>query len=410
MSEPSIEPGLLSTFKLYIFVRLGVILATAGIYLSWYGFFQPLLAPYLALFSADVIFLLIFISWSWLRRRLGGAYLPIALMVASAGPILEGRYLFAQYAGVQFARQWMVFPFLSVPLILTAWQYRFRQVIIFCLGTALLDIVILMALPTRSEAGALSEAEAILARTVFFALVGYIVSNLVMAQRRQRQQLAEANRQVVRYASTLEQLAVTQERNRLARELHDTLAHTLSGLAVQLEAIATVWTDTPPRAAAMLRRALESTRTGLDETRRALRDLRTAPLESLGLTLAVRQLTEEAAARGGLLARLDLAEAMNALPPEVEQCFYRVAQEALENVVRHANARWVMVSLRQTDDGLLLEVADDGHGFQEDAVASDYQFGLRGMRERARLIGAQLEVVSRPDQGAAIRLFKGSAP
>lgn len=407
MSEPAIEPGLLSTFRLYIFVRLGVILATAGIYLSWYGFLQPLLAPYLALFLGDVAFMLVFISWPWLRRRLGRAYLPLALLVASAGPIVEGRYLFAQYPHIQLARQWMVFPFLSVPLILTAWQYRFRQVIIFCLGTALLDIAILMALPRGGEAGVLSEAEAILARTVFFALVGYIVSNLMLAQRRQRQELAEANRQVVRYASTLEQLAVTQERNRLARELHDTLAHTLSGLAVQLEAILTVWRDMPPRAEAMLRHALESARIGLEETRRALRDLRTAPLESLGLALAVRQLAEEAAARGGLLARIEVPENLNPLSPEVEQCFYRVAQEALENVVRHANARWVTVSLHQSDDGLLLEVADDGHGFQEDAAASDYQFGLRGMRERARLIGAQLEVVSRPDEGATIRLFKG---
>jgi signal transduction histidine kinase len=211
----------------------------------------------------------------------------------------------------------------------------------------------------------------------------------------------------VRYAAALEELTISRERNRLARELHDTLAHTLSGLVVQLEAIATIWGSMPLKASAMLEQALDTTRAGLSETRRALQDLLATPLEDLGLTLAIRSLAENVAARGGLRLQLDVPGHIDDLSPEVKQVYYRVAQEALENVVQHASASQVSVSLRHSSGQLILEVSDDGVGFAEESIISCDQLGIKGMQERADLIGGTLEVESQVRQGTTIRLRSG---
>jgi two-component system sensor histidine kinase UhpB len=138
-----------------------------------------------------------------------------------------------------------------------------------------------------------------------------------------------------------------------------------------------------------------------------LQALRATPLEDLGLALAIRSLAENVAARGALSLDLDLPEQINDLAPEVEQCYYRVAQEALENVIMHANAQRVSVSLRQAEGWLTLEVSDDGLGFTGEATGSDDRFGIKGMRERAELIGGTLGVESHSGQGTTIRLQSG---
>jgi signal transduction histidine kinase len=216
--------------------------------------------------------------------------------------------------------------------------------------------------------------------------------------------LGEANRRLVQYTVTLEQLAASRERNRLARELHDTLAHTLSALAVQLDAIDALWDPVPPEAQQMLDEALRVTRTGLDETRRTLGALRATPLEDLGLPMAIRELAETAAARGGLRLQTGLDASISDVASEVEQCIYRVAQEALENVLRHANATTVSVALRRAEGRISLTVSDDGEGFTETGGPRAGQYGLRGMQERADLVGGALSVVSQPGRGTVVRL------
>src|SRR4029078_5838718 len=109
----------------------------------------------------------------------------------------------------------------------------------------------------------------------------------------------EANAKLVDYASTNEQLAVTRERNRVARDMHDTLAHTLSAVSVQLEAADSVWDSQPQQAHELLQKSLASARAGLGETRRAVRALRASPLDDLGLGLALRDLAESTADRAG---------------------------------------------------------------------------------------------------------------
>jgi signal transduction histidine kinase len=405
MKEYPLEPGLLPTFRLYIAVRLVFILIAGGFYYAWY---RPALELGLALsacpFLADILFLSVFLSWSWLRRQLGRLYLPLALLISVAGPIVQVNYVLPTYGAHSTFAFLLGFSLLLVPLILTAWQYSFGWVLLFGLSTSLFEFMLISSAPEVSVLELRWSTVALVGRSLLTIFVGYIVANLIEQQRLQRNELAQANRQLVRYASSMEQLAISQERNRLARELHDTLAHALSGLAVQLDAIAAVWDQMPPRAQAMLEHSLSITRIGLDETRRALQALRATPLDDMGLVLAVRDLAEGVAARGALELELDLAEQIGLVPPEVEQCYYRIAQEALENVVQHAGATWVSVSLRQSDGQLALEVSDNGLGFSRESAVSEAQFGLKGMRERAQLIGAELVVDSQPGQGTSVRL------
>jgi signal transduction histidine kinase len=408
MKEYPLEPGLLPIFRAYIFLRFGALLLIGVVFLGALGRTLDQRTVLTAvLYLIEAVFLFIYLYWSWARRKLGRWYLPIALLVAAVAPIIQVRSVLYEYGGPESIDFWLVFPFLTVPLILTAWQYQFQEVLAFCVGTTLLELAALQFVAVTRAMSVLVDGGTVVARMLFLIAIGYIVSSLMTAQRRQRQELAEATRKLVHYTATLEQLAVTRERNRLARELHDTLAHTLSGLTVQLEALATVWQPQSPRAARMLNHALTTTREGLGETRRALQALRASPLDDLGLALAIRNLARNAAARGTLSLELDVPEQLNGLSAEVEQCYYRVAQEALENVVQHADAQRVTVSLKRTEGRLTLEVSDDGSGFAPESIVSEDRFGLRGMRERAELIGGTLEVENRSGQGTTIRLHAG---
>ena len=175
-----------------------------------------------------------------------------------------------------------------------------------------------------------------LIQTVIFLAVGFSISYLMTRLRRQQQSLETANVRLTHYASTLEQLATTRERNRLARELHDTLAHTLSGLSVQLETVKAYWEVNPAMARSSLYKPLATAHSGLEETQRALKALRASPLDDLGLSMAIRNMATEAAERAHLHLDITAADKTPALAPDVEQCVYRVAQEAIANVVNHA--------------------------------------------------------------------------
>jgi signal transduction histidine kinase len=246
-------------------------------------------------------------------------------------------------------------------------------------------------------------AAAVSARMVSVTTAGLGLAWLMQRQREQRAALAEANQKLIQYASTTEHLAASQERNRLARELHDTLAHSLSGATVQLEAVQALWDVQPREARQMLDQALEATQNGLTEARRALGALRASPLDDLGLSLAISDIAKSTAARSNLHLELDAQNHIENLPPEVEQCIYRVAQEAMANVARHAEAKALYVAVRHNAKTLTLTIADDGRGF-DPAQVNDAHYGLKGLRERAEMIGASLYVDSKLKTGTTIRL------
>lgn len=198
--------------------------------------------------------------------------------------------------------------------------------------------------------------------------------------------------------------AQTEERNRLAREIHDTIAQDLSGIAFQLEAAEALLSqpEDPERARRSVTAALGLTRKALDEARRSVLDLRAAPLEGRTLPAALAALAAEAnAGRPPSVTFKAVPATPGKIPPAVEVGLYRIAQEALQNALRHAAAARVMLRLEASPDRLCLTVEDDGRGFAiEDAAEG--RFGLLGMRERARLLGGSFQIESAPGAGTRI--------
>jgi len=415
-----IEPGLLPVFRLLTTIRLGLTALASAETLMSVLTPQPLIPPYIVLLSfAEGALTLCYLSWPKLQNWLGQAYLPLGIVITSASPIIT-QYLIHVYLATSgpriFIGAWQLLPILMISLVVVAWQYNFRSVLLFCLGTLVLDAG-LMLFSVKPEIlpsyFILAAVGVYLNRTVLYIAVGFMVTRLMQTQREQHRALIQANAKLSHYATTLEQLTTSRERNRLARELHDTLAHTLSALAVQLGAVDALWESDPAEARDLLGQCLLATRSGLTETRRALHDLRASPLEDLGLVLALQTLTRSFAARNGLEVTVHVPEYLGSLSHTDEQCIYRVAQEALANISRHAAAQHVNVRLEREAEHMMLTVRDDGQGFEaplplgEDgipATGKEQNLGLRGMYERAEMAGGTLIVESSAGEGTTVRL------
>lgn len=298
--------------------------------------------------------------------------------------------------------RWDMIFFLIIPLVFIAWQYSMREVIFYCILIVLAEAVPLF-FPSgeRNLFFAVANIFGDIARSVILSIVGWIENRLVTLQRGQHTQLVEANKQLRKYALANEKLAQTQERNRLARELHDTLAHTLSSVSVQLEATKALFDRDPAEAKKMLGQTLMNTKNGLTETRRALVDLRSSELESYGLTQAIRNMGNSAAERGGFKISFHMDKGMDVLSDEIGHCLYRTTQEALENTLRHANAKNVSINLLFDEDAIKLQVIDDGNGFDAKEVKKEH-LGIRGMRERVEMLGGTFTIDSDPTSGSEI--------
>src|SRR5918911_524448 len=198
-------------------------------------------------------------------------------------------------------------------------------------------------------------------------------------------------------------LGAVEERNRLAREIHDTLAQGLTATGLQLESAEALLDDVPgaQRAREPLGRALSLTRSNLDEARRSVLDLRAAPLEGRSLPEALRTLVDRWEAETDVATRFRSVNGSRPLPPRVEVALYRVCQEALTNVARHAHASRVTVRLVATPDAVRLVVGDEGRGFDASHVR-DGRHGIVGMRERVQMLGGSLKVESGPGEGTRL--------
>lgn len=195
-----------------------------------------------------------------------------------------------------------------------------------------------------------------------------------------------------------------EERNRLAREIHDTLAQGLAGIALQLEtADALLEAGEPPqRVRPAIQQALRLARANLDEARRSVLDLRAVPLEGRRLGQALSDLVK--AARGdGLQAHFSAVGGNRPLPARIEIGLYRIAQEALANAVMHAEARHVSVQLVSSPGQVRLAVRDDGRGFDPASIPQG-RYGLIGLQERARLMGGSLQLHTRPGAGTVVEV------
>ena len=189
------------------------------------------------------------------------------------------------------------------------------------------------------------------------------------------------------------------ERSRIARELHDEVGQTLTGVMLQVEGLAA---RIPGELQEQLDELRETARRGTEDVRRIARQLRPEALDDLGLVPALTALATGFAARTGLEVEREFDADLPPLTADAELVVYRVAQESLTNVARHADARRVLMELRgdRRTRSVVLTVADDGRGVDGTGRGS----GIRGMRERALMVGGRLRFDSQPGRGVRVTL------
>ncbi|MCL4464863.1 MAG: sensor histidine kinase [Chloroflexi bacterium] len=250
----------------------------------------------------------------------------------------------------------------------------------------------------------------------FVALyVGYLVmqerergrvEGLLRAVERANAELATAHRQLEVYATRVEALTVNQERQRLARELHDTLAQGLAGIIMQLEAVDNLLAkDNADKARQVAGQALERARGALSEARQSIQTLRAAPAPEGNFLAALQREVERFGAASGVPCALSVegGESWDSLPAGVAQDGLRVVREGLANVARHAHASHASVTVGREGRELVLAVRDDGVGFDASVSAERLgHFGLLGLEERARLAGGSMSLTSSLGQGATL--------
>lgn len=194
-----------------------------------------------------------------------------------------------------------------------------------------------------------------------------------------------------------------EERNRLAREIHDTLAQGLSAIALQLETADALLetTTSPERIRHVVQQALQLTRSNLIEARRSVLDLRATPLEGRTLAEALQELVQETLTKHSLALTLHAVGGHHPLSAAIETGLYRIAQEALTNIYTHAQATQATIHLICTPAAIQLIVQDNGRGFEPDQVTHD-RYGLIGINERVRLLGGQLAIESAAGAGTKV--------
>jgi signal transduction histidine kinase len=236
-----------------------------------------------------------------------------------------------------------------------------------------------------------------------------LLINALLSERRSKEELALANEQLRAYALRIENQATLEERNRIAREIHDSLGHFLTGLNIQLEGALKLWSSNPTKAQDFLIEAKRHGTSALQEVRQSVATLRSDPLRGQDLKEGIVSLAKDFYHSSGVLPEYHL-QLSQSLPTEVSTTLYRIVQEALTNSCKYAGASKVEIQLETVQnhkDGsqgpdLYLSVKDNGKGFKVDQNTTG--FGLRGMRERALALGGQFEVTSEPVKGCHLEV------
>lgn len=232
---------------------------------------------------------------------------------------------------------------------------------------------------------------------VIFLLVGLIISYLASNLRWKTEE--------ARRLSALLLKAREEESRRLARELHDDTAQTLAYLGIELDALSTKFRSLPEEIIRRLKTIQEKINNTQQDIRRFSHELHPAILENLGLEAALETLTTEMNPDGKMEVQLNIDGAERHLPDDISLNLYRIAQEAFNNIFKHASATQVAVNLRYAADKIILSVADNGIGFSVSTRTSSKTrsgLGLVNMKERAALIGAELKIESGAGQGTII--------
>ncbi|XDF34770.1 histidine kinase [Paracidovorax avenae] len=257
----------------------------------------------------------------------------------------------------------------------------------------------IVAPPGRDEVGRIGATLAALVAQLQAEKAALASLNAVLDQR-----VAERTARIQRMSEEARAAAVTRERLRLARDLHDTLAHSLMALLQQIRLVRKLGDRMGPEdLAAELGRAEEVAASGLAEARAAITQMRHGSVREKGLSAALRDLLARFGERTGLATEFTATGAAADLADERAETLYRIAEEALRNIERHAQARTAAVDLADEAGQAVLRVRDDGRGFDPQAPCAGH-YGLVGIREQAALVGAALSIGSRPGAGCELRV------
>jgi signal transduction histidine kinase len=299
---------------------------------------------------------------------------------------------------------WTMYPVLFATPIMWA-------ILVLPLRQGVYWIAVYTATTTASFAVGINLGEGLVALVLYgvlYAFMGAFAGALARADAARRHsqtllaELQEAHRQLQEYALRAEELAVVEERNRLAREMHDTLGHHLTVASVQLEGAQRLCPTDPEQAATMVGTVRDQVREALGELRNTVAALR-SPIETdLDLRSALRRLIDNFERAAGLTVHRIMPEGMPPLPDAYRLTLLRAVQEALTNIEKHAQANQVWLVLTIGNEAVTLLVGDDGKGVSRTAGRAG--FGLQGLRERAAQLGGELHVEPRPGGGTQLSL------
>jgi signal transduction histidine kinase len=244
----------------------------------------------------------------------------------------------------------------------------------------------------------------------------FVVRSLRAFELERRQQVAElqaarlheARRREALRGELLKRVVAAQEaeRQRIARELHDETGQALTALGLGLRSVGALQKQQPKKSAENLKRLRDMVARALNELQRLISDLRPSHIDDLGLPAALRWYTNDLQESVPLEVRVHVNGQDRPIPSEVKITLYRVAQEALTNVIKHANADVADVHVRFSEGRVTLQVDDDGSGFDIDMLRNPDRpsWGLLGMEERASLLGGKFDISSQPGEGTSVEV------
>ncbi len=250
----------------------------------------------------------------------------------------------------------------------------------------------------------LPAATLFVASIVFGSVMGWFIDSVINESEKRKKLIAELNATRAELAQREREAGTLQERQRLAREIHDTLAQGFTSIVMQLEAAEQALQNDPASAQKFLDTARQTARSSLDEARRVVAALRPELLEQDSLPNALQRTAERWSQENGIVAHTNISGEIAALAHEIEITLLRAAQEALTNIKKHAHASHVELSLAYSGDVITLDVQDNGIGIHANGNAMSAQsgFGLIAMRERVAQLGGKVTVESARGEGTTV--------
>ncbi|MEL6461965.1 MAG: sensor histidine kinase [Cyanobacteria bacterium J06621_15] len=238
----------------------------------------------------------------------------------------------------------------------------------------------------------------------FILLFVLLLVNAVISERESKQKLVLAHEQLRQYALRIEDQATLQERSRIAREIHDSIGHSLTAQSIQLENALLFIESNIDKAKSFLLQGKNMGSNALKEVRFSVSALRSDPLKGKSLELAIKDLFQEFQSRLQIKIKFKFdLQANNNLSPEINLTVYRIIQEALTNISKHSNADSVIIEVKAIDNSLYLNIQDNGVGFNP--IQNTTGFGLQSMQDRANALGGKFYLNSKPGEGCTIIMF-----